>query len=245
MDYLGISKGLKLAYLLSASFGFVAISIRTLKLGETYKVKAKPKMSVLAYVKQSLLAGILATRKSNSIVKKLLLYVTLAGIGTGLTSPFVSIYVVDSLGINPFSYSLVVDIAGLTTVVLLFAVVVLIQRLGARNSTLLASVASPLANVVFTQSKTMDELLEWGVTGAVATALQTPSMATMQAETIPPEDRGKILAMFSILPALVSSPAQLFGGFLYTYEFPLSPFLLSILPFGMGALILYTARGDG
>ena len=246
MDYLGISNGLKIAYLVSASFGVLGVGIRTWKLGETYKAPVPTKkLGFFSYIKQSFVTGFSATRKSNSIVKKLLLYVTLAGIGTGLTSPFVSIYVVDHLGINPLSYSLVVDIAGLATVILLLMIVILIQKLGARNSTLLASVASPLANVVFTQSKTMDELLEWGVTGAVATALQTPSMATMQAETIPLEDRGKILAMFSILPAVVSFPSQILGGFLYSSFSPLTPFLLSIVPFGGGALILYTARSNG
>ena len=67
-------------------------------------------------------------------MKKLLIYVTLAGIGTGLTAPYVSIYVVDQLNINPIEYSLVVDLAGVTTVALLFGIIFLIQRLGARGA---------------------------------------------------------------------------------------------------------------
>ena len=166
-------------------------------------------------------------------MKKLLIYVTLAGIGTGLTAPYVSIYVVDQLNINPIEYSLVVDLAGATTVALLFGIIFLIQRLGAKRSVLVASVASPLSNVMFTQAKTMDEFLEWGVTGAVATALQTPSLASVQAEAIPIEDRGKILAMFSIMPAMVSLPSQVGAGYLYSSVSPVTPFLLSILPFSL------------
>ncbi len=244
MNHFGILDGMKIAYLASVSFGTLGVLIRTVKLEETYVATARINNSFFSFVKESFLSGLKATRKSDTVVKKLLLYITFAGVGTGLTSPFVSIYVVNYLGINPLSYSLVVDIAGLATVVMLLGVVFLIQRLGAKNSTMVASMAAPVANVMFTQSKTMDELLEWGVTGAVATALQTPSLAKMQAETIPPSDRGKILAMFSILPAIVSFPSQIFGGYLYTNLSPVSPFLLSIVPFGIAALILYSTRGE-
>ena len=94
---------------------------------------------------------------------------------------------------------------------------------------------------MFTQAKTMDELLEWGVTGAVATALQTPSLATVQAEVIPIEDRGKILAMFSIHASNgLASLVKLGRVMLYSSVSPVTPFLLSILPFSLGAFILYT-----
>jgi DHA1 family tetracycline resistance protein-like MFS transporter len=244
MGDFGILNGLKIAYLGSGLFGVVAILIRSIKLKETFVTKPLVRMSLFSYVRESLRSGIDATKKSDSVVKKLLLYVTLAGIGTGLTSPYASIYVVNYLGINPFSYSIVVDLAGLTTVSLLLGVVFLIQRLGAKRSTLVASVAAPVSNIMFSQAKTMDELLEWGVTGAVATALQTPSLATMEAETIPQPSRGRILAMFSILPALVSLPSQVGAGYLYSGTSPTSPFIVSIVPFGVGALVLYsTGKG--
>jgi hypothetical protein len=95
---------------------------------------------------------------------------------------------------------------------------------------------------MFTQAKTVNELLEWGVTGAVSTALQSPSLSTMQAEAIELRNRGKVLAMFSILPTIVSLPSQVFAGFLYSATFPVAPFAVSILPFALAALILYTIR---
>jgi MFS transporter, DHA1 family, tetracycline resistance protein len=242
MTAFGIQEGIRFAYLGSALFGACAISIRTLRLRETYSPTNAEKTSFLGFVKESFASGIKSTLRSNALVKKLLVYVTLAGIGTGLTSPFASIYVVDYLKIDPLAYSLVVDLAGLTTVILLFVVVFLVRRIGARNGVLVASVTAPLSNVIFTQAKTMDELLEWGVTGAVATAIQTPSIATMQAETINVEERGRILAMFSILPALVSIPSQVIGGLLYLGA-PVLPFLASLLPFSCAALILFSISG--
>lgn len=244
MSYFGVLHGIKYAYLGSALFGVVAVSIRTKRLQETYEPKRDPlreRHSPWYYIKNSFVEGLSSVRQSGSVVKKLLLYVTLAGVGTGLTSPFISLFVVDHLKFSPFDYSLVVDLAGISTVVLLLIVVFLIQRLGAKKSTLVASVAAPISNVIFAQAKTMDELLEWGVTGAVATAIQTPSLATMQAEAIPIEDRGKILAMFSILPLIVSLPSQVAAGFLYQNVSPASPFVISLLPFGAAALILYSA----
>ena len=159
-----------------------------------------------------------------------------------ITSPFVSIYVVEHLRISPLSYALVVDLAGVTTVSLMLTVILMIRRLGAKRSVLVASTAAPLSNVVFLQAKTMDELLEWGVTGAVATAIQTPSLATMQAETVSPSDRGRILAMFSLLPALVSLPSQVAAGYLYSSVSPAAPFLVSLVPFAAAAFVLYSAR---
>jgi len=244
IDAFGPSPGLKLCYLTSGLFGIVAVTIRSLKLEETYAgtAAAAVKKPIFSYLRDPFVQGVAAIRRSGSVVRRLLLYVTFAGIGTGLTSPYVSIYVVDYLKINALSYSVVVDLAGATTVCLLLAVVFLIQRLGARRSILLSSVAAPVSNVMFVQAKTMDELFEWGVTGAVSTALQSPTLSTLQAEAIEQENRGKLLAMFSILPTLVSLPSQVFAGFLYSATSPVTPFLASILPFGLAALVLYTIR---
>jgi MFS family permease len=244
MTFFGIQEGVRLAYLGSAIFGVCAVSIRSIRLRETYIAAPAQRTSFLSFVKDCFASGFRATSKSNSIVKKLLVYVTLAGIGTGLTAPLASIYVVKYLNVNPLAYSLVVDLAGLTTVVLLFVVVFLVRRIGAKNGVLVASVTAPLSNVVFTQAKTMDELLEWGVTGAVATAIQTPSMATMQAETISVKDRGKILAMFSILPALVASPSQAIAGFIYTNVGPVYPFLICLGPFALAAFVLASISAE-
>jgi len=239
----GSTPGLRLCYLASGLFGILGVGIRSLRLSETYVMEtARVPKSFTAHLHDSFRDGIGAIRQSGPVVKRLLIYVTLAGIGTGFTSPYVSIYVVNYLGISALSYSVVVDLAGAMTVFLLLMVVFLVRRLGSKRSILLASIAAPLANVMFTQAKTMDELFEWGVTGAVSTALQSPSLSMMQAEAIEQRNRGKVLAMFSILPTLVSLPSQVFAGYLYGAFSPVIPFLASIVPFGLAAFVLYTIR---
>jgi MFS family permease len=239
----GTTPGLRLCYLSSGLFGVVGVSLRSIMLRETYTTLAPAsRKSFRSYLTEPFIEGVGAIRNSGTVVKRLLLYVTLAGVGTGLTSPFVSIYVVDYLKINALSYSLVVDLAGAATVCLLLVVVLLIRRLGSKRSILVASVAAPISNVVFTQAKTMDELFEWGITGAVSTALQSPSLSVMQAEAIEQRNRGKVLAMFSILPTVVALPSQVFAGFLYSTFSPVVPFAVSTLPFGLAALVLYLIR---
>jgi len=235
--------GLRLCFLASGLFGVSGVAIRSFKLRETYPGgTGLPRKQILSYFTEPFTQGIRAVRESGSVVKRLLLYVTLAGIGTGLTSPFVSIYVIDYLKIDAISYSAVVDLAGAVTVILLLLVVFLIGRLGSKRSILLSSVAAPVSNVMFTQAKTMDELFEWGVTGAVSTALQSTSLSTLEAETIEQGSRGKLLAMFSLLPTMVSLPSQVLAGFLYSTVSPIVPFVASVLPFGLAALVLYTVR---
>jgi Na+/melibiose symporter-like transporter len=239
----GTTPGLRLCYLASGLFGIAGVAVRSLTLRETYVVEAPvARKSLFSYFRDPFVEGIGAIRKSGSVVQRLLLYVTLAGIGTGLTSPYVSIYVVDYLRINALSYSIVVDLASAATVCLLLVVVFLIQRLGSKRSVLLSSVAAPVSNVVFVRAKTIDELFEWGLTGAVSTALQSPALSTMQAEAIEQRNRGKMLSMFSILPTMVSLPSQVFAGFVYGSTSPAVPFIISMLPFGLAALVLYTIR---
>jgi hypothetical protein len=66
----------------------------------------------------------------------------------------------------------------------------------------------------------------------------------MQAEAIEIENRGKILAMFSILPALVSLPSQIAGGLIYSSIGPVFPFLFAVVPFSLGVIVLFSLRRD-
>jgi hypothetical protein len=107
---------------------------------------------------------------------------------------------------------------------------------------LLASLASPVSNVLLSQAKTANELLGRGLTGTLYTVLLSPSLSTMQAEIIAQKDRGKILAIFGILPNVAALPSQVLVGFLYANVSPVVPFLASIIPFAAAAVLLFTIR---
>jgi MFS family permease len=239
ISQLGTIQGAKAAYLGSFLFGVLGIALRTRMLSEDFVAHANRGSALSGRIRESLVAGAKAVRRSDSTVKRLLLYVALAGIGTGLTSTLAPVFIIDHLAINPTSYSVVVDITGVATLCLYLGVVLLINRIGARRSILLATVASAVSNAVLSQAKTTNELLGWGITGAFYTVLLSPSLSSMQAETIPQQDRGKILAVFSVLPSLAALPSQVLAGALYSAVSPVAPFLACIIPFSAAVLVLY------
>ncbi len=236
----GILQGARYAYLGSFAFGILAMSLRTIMFKEAFVPKTEEVRGFSHHVRESLVAGVRAARRSEPVVKRLLLYVTLAGVGTGLTATLVPIFVIGHLAINPTAYSLVVDVDGLATLCLYLGVVFLIPRIGARRSILLATVASVVSNAVLSQAKTANELLGWGITGAFYTVLLSPSLSSIQAETIPRQDRGKILAVFSVLPSLAALPSQILAGVLYSEVSPVAPFLISLIPFSAAVVLFYT-----
>jgi MFS family permease len=236
----GPLQGIKFAYLGATVFGIAGISLRTLMLKEVFVARPLVRRGIKGYVSDPFVAGLKAARHSNRVVKRLLLYVALAGAGTGLTSTLVPVFVVNHLGIDPTSYSFVVDAAGFVTFSLYLATIFLVKRIGVRKSMLLASVAAPIGTVVLTQARTTDQLLGWGLGGAVNTALQASTLPTMQADAIPREDRGKVLALFGIIPSAAALPSQVLAGWLYTNTSPLVPFLLSLIPFDVAAIVLFS-----
>jgi MFS family permease len=236
----GTAEGVRLAYLGSTLFGILGIALRTKMLKETFVPRPRSRMGVRSYLSETFLTSFKAARRANRVVRRLLLYVALAGVGTGLTSTLASYFVVTHLSIRATEYSYVVDAAGVVTFSLYLGIIFLIRRIGVRKSMLLASVASPIGTIVLTQAKTTEELLGWGLGGAINTALQASSLPTMQAEAIPPEDRGKILALFGIMPNVATLPSQVLAGLLYSNVSPVAPFIAALVPFMGAAFILYS-----
>lgn len=236
----GALAGTRIDYLCSCLFGVVAVSLRTIMLKDVFTPSETGIRGIGNSISESFVGGIKSARRSSSAVKRLLIYVALTGVGTGLTSTLVPLFAITHLSINPTAYSVVVDISGLVTFCLYLALVFLIERIGPRRSILLSSVASSVSNVFLTQAKNANELVGWGVSTAFYTVLLSPSLSAFQAETIPRQDRGKILAVFGVLPNIAALPSQVLAGLLYSTVSPVSPFLLSLLPFGAAAILLYS-----
>ncbi len=231
---------MKTAYVAATLIGILSIGLRSVMLKEVPILAPGSKKGFRENVVDSFVAGVRAVRRSNVLVKRLLLYVALAGVGTGLTSTLVPLFVVKHLSISPTDYSLVVDADGVATFCLYLGIVFLIKRVGVRRSILLSAAASPVSNLLLTQARNTSELMGWGIGGAVNVALQTSSLSTMQAEVIQQEEMGKILAVFSILPSAAAFPSQAVAGFLYNNVSPAMPFVASIVPFSLAAIVLYS-----
>jgi len=240
LSHFGTLGGARIDYLCNCLFGVVAVSLRTVMLKDVFIPGATEVKGIGSRIGESFVGGVKSVRRSNSAVKRLLIYVALTGVGTGLTSTLVPLFAIKHLSINPTDYNFVVDISGLVTVCLYLVLVFLIERIGARRSILLSSVASSVSNVFLTQAKNANELVGWGVSTAFYTVLLSPSLSAVQAETIPRQDRGKILAVFGVLPNVAALPSQILAGLLYSGVSPVAPFLLSLLPFTVAAVLLYS-----
>jgi MFS family permease len=240
LSHFGTLAGTRIDYLGNCLFGVVAVAFRTIMLKDAFTPSVSEAKGISGRLGESFIGGVNSVRRSNSGVKRLLIYVALTGVGTGLTSTLVPLFAIKHLSINPTAYSLVVDISGLVTVCLYLVLVFLIERIGARRSILLSSVASSVSNVFLSQAKNANELVGWGVSTAFYTVLLSPSLSAVQAETIPRQDRGKILAVFGVLPNVAALPSQILAGILYSGVSPVAPFLLSLLPFTIAAFLLYS-----
>jgi MFS transporter, DHA1 family, tetracycline resistance protein len=240
LSHFGTISGTRIDYLCNCLFGVVAVALRTVMLKDAFTPSTSGTKGISSRISESFVGGVKSVRRSNSSVKRLLVYVALTGVGTGLTSTLVPLFAITHLSINPTAYSVVVDISGLVTVCLYLVLVILIERIGARRSILLSSVASSVSNIFLTQAKNANELVGWGVSTAFYTVLLSPSLSAVQAETIPRQDRGKILAVFGVLPNVAALPSQILAGILYSGVSPVAPFLLSLLPFTVAAVLLYS-----
>jgi MFS transporter, DHA1 family, tetracycline resistance protein len=236
----GTLTGVRIDYLCNCIFGVVGVAIRTISLKDAFAPVNKEARGISNRLSESFIEGIKSVRRSNSAVRRLLVYVALTGIGTGLTSTLVPLFAIKHLSINPTAYSVVVDISSAVTVCLYLVLVFLMQRIGARRSILLSSVASSVSNIFLAQAKNANELVGWGIGTAFYTVLFSSSLSAVQAETIPRQDRGKILAVFGVLPNIAALPSQVLAGILYSSVSPVAPFLLSLLPFSVAAVLLYS-----
>lgn len=239
LTHFGTLGGIRTDYLCACIFGAVGLSVRTIRLRDRAPPGKTEATGLTARLGGPLIGGVQSVRRSSTAVKRLVMFVALTGIGTGLTSTFVPIFAIRHLSVNPAAYGLVVDIGNLVTVCLYLALVFLIQRIGARRSILLSTIASSVSNILLSQARTANDLVGWGVSAAFYTALLSPSLTAVEAEKIPRRDRGKILAVFSVVPNVAALPSQVLAGYLYSQVSPVAPFLASLLPFSVAAVLLY------
>jgi DHA1 family tetracycline resistance protein-like MFS transporter len=243
MSRFGISVGLRIGYYMSGLFGLVAVSYRALTLKETHhKAGSKEPKGILRFMSDFAKDNASILRHASGEVRKLLAYSFLASIGTGMSVPYTSLYVVGTLGLQPDLYGLITNLIGVVNVILLLPAVRLVERIGLKKSVIYASLSVPVNQLIFVQAKGMDDLVAWGVIGSTGNALLGPSLTALQANLSTQETRGRIMAMFSVFSLITSIPSQIIGGYLYSSLGPYVPFLASIPIFVLATLALVRIR---
>ena len=239
MSRFGISVGLRIGYYISGLFGLFAVSHRALTLKETHrKVRTEEPKGILRFMSDFARDNASILRHASEGVRKLLAYSVLVSIGTGMSVPYTSLYVVGTLAIHPDLYGLVTNLIGVISVILLLPAVRLVERIGLKKSVIYASLSIPVNQLIFVQAKGMDDLVAWGVIGSTSNVLLGPSLTALQANLSTQETRGRIMAMFSVFSLITSIPSQILGGYLYSSLEPYTPFVASIPMFVLATLVL-------
>jgi MFS family permease len=239
MQSFGNLLGLRISYFLSGFFGLVGVSYRALNLKETYSGTRSGKTKGLyRFILDFAKDNAFFLKNASSGVKNLLLYSVLTSLGTGMTVPYASLYVVETLEVQPSYYGIVTNIAGVISVILLLPATRVAEKVGLKKSAIYASISVPLTQLIFVRAKGMDDLAMWSIIGSAGSVLLGPSLTALQAELSTQETRGRMMALFSFSSLITSVPAQIFGGYLYNSMGPHSPFLASIPAFILATISL-------
>ncbi len=243
MNRLGTLRGLRFAFFVSGVLGIIAVSYRALKLKETYSgSKAEKAKGLFQFTSDFIKNTTYVLKNASNGVKKLLIYSILASIGTGMTVPYTSLYLIDALRLQPESYGLLTNLAGLISVLLLLPATQIVEKVGLRKSAIYASLSIPLNQLIFVRSKGTDDFVAWSALGGASTALLGPSLTALQADLSPQEMRGRLMALFGFFSLITAIPAQILGGYLYNSWGQIIPFLASIPAFISATLILTRIR---
>lgn len=237
--------GLKIAFLISGAFGVVACLYRAAKLEETFKAEKEiPKMNLFGIIKNALSEYSVAIKRSSSDAKKLLLYTVFAGIGTSLSTLYVSLYLINSSKVTPEEYGFLIGISSIATIMLLLPTVGLIKRAGLKKAAVLSALTSPITMLTFVSSNGINDLMAWSTTSGVSGAMITPTISSLQGNVSKKEERGKLMALFSITPLVVAAPMQLVSGWLYANTPHLTTFVLAIPFYLMAIFVLLSINSD-
>jgi len=244
MQQFGDVEGLKIGFFVSGLLGVASVTWRALRLKETFKPSRSDSLSLAQFVVGVIRHNASAYRQAGSNARKLIVYSALSSVATGLSTLYVSIYVIKGLNLPPTYYGLLTGLSALTTILLLLPAASFVERFGLKRAAVLSALSSPLSMLVFVSANGMNDLIAWSMTGGVSGALTSPTIQSLQGNVVPAELRGRLMAMFSVVPLLVSTPAQIASGVLFTYVSRLAPFIVSIPFYAVSVYILTTLRLD-
>jgi len=243
MQRFGTLGGLRMAYFISGLFGLIGVSYRALKLKETYSgIKTEKTKRIFRFISDFIKDNAYILKNASNGAKKLFIYSIMVSLGTGMTVPYTSLYVVGALGLKPELYGLITNVAGMISVMLLLPATRIVEKVGLRKSAIYASLSVALNQLIFVRAKGMDDLVAWSVVGSAGSALLGPSLTALQANLSTRETRGRMMALFSVFSLITAIPAQILGGYLYNSLGQYIPFLASIPAFILATIELTRIR---
>ncbi len=244
IERFGAIYGLKIGYFAAGLLGLAGVSWRAIRLSETFVPTHNKEGGISRFLVDVVKNNLSALKEASSDAKKLIVYVALSSIASGLSTLYVSIYLIDQARLSPSQYGFLTGISAITTIALLLPAASFIKRIGLKSAAILSALSSPLSMLVFVSANGMNDLIAWSVTGGVSGAMVNPTIQSLQGNTVPKELRGRLMAMFNVVPLLVTTPAQVLSGYLYTEVSKLAPFVFSIPFYALSVFILTTIKAN-
>jgi MFS family permease len=240
IEKFGEELGLKIGYLITGITGIIGVTYRAFKLKETYVNKNNYNdngKNVLNHITSIIKDNIQALGMIDENVKRLVLYSFLSSVATSLTTIYLSLYLIKEINIPPTIYGILTCLSAIFTIILVLPSIYFIRRIGIKKAAIFSALTSPLSMVLFVSANGMNDLIAWSVIGGISGAMLTPTIQSLQGNLIPKEIRGRLMAIFSVFPLIISTPVQAISGIIYTSISPLILFIASI-PFYIAAVFV-------
>ncbi|MGC8568303.1 MAG: MFS transporter [Candidatus Micrarchaeia archaeon] len=241
IENFGVVPSMKFAFVASGIIGLIAIYWRMLKLKETCYNDASGALSSIKHrnlFKSILRDYLFALRNSTSQAKKLLLYSITSSFASGLSTVFVSVYLINKLSMKPTQYGFLVGISAVATIVFLIPSIHIIRKYNLKKIAVLSALSAPASMLIFVSANGMNDLMAWSATGGVSGSLLSSVVQGLQGNATTQRIRGRFMALFSMFSLLAMIPGQVISGFVYASISPLSTFVLAIPFYIISVLIL-------
>lgn len=238
IENFGADYGLKIGYLITTITGLAGVSYRAIKLKETYfnKENGENKSNIFLHIVNVFKDNFAALKQIDYNARNLVIYSFLSSVATSLTTIYLSLYLINEIHLPPLLYGILTGISSLITIILVLPAIYFIGRVGIKKAAILAALTSPLSMIFFVSANGMNDLIAWSIVGGVSGAMLTPTIQSLQGNLIPRNLRGRLMAVFSVFPLIISTPVQAISGLIYTSVHPLAIFIASI-PFYAASII--------
>jgi MFS family permease len=239
MDRMGVVTGARIGFTLSFVLTIPIILIRWKFIEETVKPRKEDVDAPWIGLSPSLL------KKMPIEIWKLVIVAMLSSFGFQLFWSFVVVYCVEEVGLSMLQWSYVSVLSNLIGACLMIPSGYLSDRLGRKRIIILSQLAVSISSLGYILSSGFNGVvftrlisgLGEGLGGNVMGGRGGPVWEALVTEVAPAEIRGSILGLMGTLIGLLTTPAPIFGGYLYENASPQLPFIASFISGFFGCLI--------
>ena len=233
----GVVGGVKLAYMVSFILYFIAALIRC-RLKETVEVNSYSSISASKLIFDVFHGIIDSMRRSSSSVLKFIFVRAFISLPMSMCFPFFLVYAKYVLGLSEIEWGVLMTLYHFSSFTSALIVGRFVDFFGRRIPLLFSLVSQAVTLPIFLYSN-FSILILLFILWAIFDSMLFVSSDAMFADITPRAFRGRIASLLSLFENILMSIGSFFGGYLYEYLSPQSPFILSMILFLVSTLLLH------